>query len=59
MFETKVQIISDACDWMIPAYTLGMVGGKGRFSVDEGAVGLAGIVSSLVGVRGQWKKTAQ
>lgn len=58
IFETRVQILSDACDWVIPAYTLGIVGGKGRFSVDEGAVGLAGIVSSLVGVRGQWRKTA-
>jgi len=58
MYETKVQMLSDMCDWVIPAYTLGMVGGKGRFSVDEGAVGLAGMVSSLVGVRGQWRKTA-
>lgn len=59
IFETRLQMLSDACDWLIPAYTLGMVGGKGRFSIDEGAVGLAGIVSSLIGVRGQWRKTAQ
>lgn len=57
IFEARVQMLSDACDWIIPAYTLGMVGGKGKFSVDEGIVGLAGIVSSLVGVRGQWRKT--
>ncbi|KAF8476908.1 peroxisomal biogenesis factor 11 [Kalaharituber pfeilii] len=58
-FETKLQLLSDACDWVIPAYTLGIVGGKGRLNVDEGIVGLAGLVSSLVGVRAQWKKTAQ
>ncbi|KAI5803430.1 peroxisomal biogenesis factor 11 [Peziza echinospora] len=59
LFETRVQLLSDACDWIIPAYTLGYVGGgKGKFAVDEGVVGLAGLVSSLVGVRAQWKKTA-
>lgn len=59
MFETRLQVVSDVCDWIIPAYTLGMVGGKGKFSVDEGMVGLAGLVSSVVGVRNQWRKTVQ
>lgn len=59
MFETRLQLMSDLCDWIIPAYTLGLVGNKGKFSVDEGVVGMAGIVSSLVGIRGQWRKTVQ
>lgn len=50
-------MMCDMCDWVIPAYTLGLIGGKGRFTVDEGIVGLAGCVSSAIGVRSQWKKT--
>ena len=57
IFETRLQMMCDMCDWIVPAYTLGLVGGKGRLSVDEGIVGLAGCVSSVIGVRSQWKKT--
>ena len=62
--ETRIQVLQDACDWIIPAYALGIVGQGGKvgrvgYVVDEGLVGLAGIVSSLVGLRAQWKKTAQ
>jgi peroxin-11B len=48
----KVQLISDLCDLTIPASALGWVG------LDDGIVGLAGTTSSLLGVWGQWKKTA-
>ncbi|KAJ8117646.1 hypothetical protein OPT61_g1182 [Boeremia exigua] len=48
----KVQLVSDLCDFAIPATALGWV------QLDDGVVGLAGTVSSLLGVWGQWKKTA-
>jgi peroxin-11B len=52
MAAVKVQLISDLCDITIPATALGWV------ALDDGIVGLAGTVSSLLGVWGQWKKTA-
>ena len=52
MAAVKVQLVSDLCDITIPATALGWVG------LDDGIVGLAGTVSSLLGVWGQWKKTA-
>ncbi|KAF9697809.1 hypothetical protein EKO04_004527 [Ascochyta lentis] len=48
----KVQLLSDLCDVTIPATALGWV------QLDDGIVGLAGTTSSLLGVWGQWKKTA-
>jgi hypothetical protein len=48
----KVQLISDLCDITIPASALKWV------DLDDGFVGLAGTVSSLLGVWGQWRKTA-
>ncbi|KAG5928746.1 hypothetical protein E4U42_008073, partial [Claviceps africana] len=49
---SRLQLISDLCDFTIPASALGWVG------FDDGFVGLAGTLSSLIGVYGQWKKTA-
>ncbi|KAF2635615.1 peroxisomal biogenesis factor 11 [Massarina eburnea CBS 473.64] len=48
----KIQLLSDLCDITIPASALGWV------EFDDGLVGLAGTVSSLLGVYSQWKKTA-
>ncbi|KAF2009688.1 peroxisomal biogenesis factor 11 [Aaosphaeria arxii CBS 175.79] len=48
----RIQLLSDLCDITIPGTTLGW------FNLDDGAVGLAGTLSSLLGVYSQWKKTA-
>lgn len=48
----KVQLVSDLCDITIPSSALGWV------DLDDGIVGLAGTTSSLLGVWGQWRKTA-
>ncbi|KAH7069962.1 peroxisomal biogenesis factor 11 [Paraphoma chrysanthemicola] len=48
----KVQLLSDLCDITIPSSALGWV------ELDDGIVGLAGTTSSLLGLWGQWKKTA-
>jgi peroxin-11B len=48
----KVQLLSDLCDITIPASALGWV------ELDDGIVGLAGTTSSLLGLWGQWRKTA-
>jgi peroxin-11B len=47
----KIQLLSDVCDITIPTSALGWV------ELDDGIVGLAGTVSSLLGVWGQWRKT--
>lgn len=49
---SQLQLLSDLCDLTIPSSTLGWV------SLDDGLVGLAGTLSSLIGVYTQWKKTA-
>jgi len=49
---TVTQLISDVCDMTIPATSLGYV------NFDEGALGLAGTTSSLIGLKAVWKKTA-
>ncbi|KAL8946326.1 MAG: hypothetical protein Q9222_007260 [Ikaeria aurantiellina] len=49
---TNLQLVSDVCDLTIPGSALGFV------NLDDGIVGLAGTVSSLIGVMGTWKKTA-
>jgi len=48
----NLQFISDLCDLTVPTTALGFA------NFDEGFVGLAGTVSSLIGVQNQWKKTA-
>lgn len=49
---TSLQLFSDLCDLTVPSSALGYT------SFDDGFVGLAGTMSSLIGVYGQWKKTA-
>ena len=49
---TNLQLISDLCDLTIPSTALGYT------NLDDGIVGLAGTVSSLIGVWSTWKKTA-
>ncbi|KAE8378158.1 peroxisomal biogenesis factor 11 [Aspergillus bertholletiae] len=46
-----MQLISDLCDLTAPGSSLGV------FKLSEGVVGMAGTMSSLVGVWNQWKKT--
>ena len=48
---SQLQLISDLCDLTIPTSGLGWT------SFDDGFVGLAGTVSSLIGVYNQWVKT--
>lgn len=49
---TNLQLISDLCDLTVPGAALGYA------NLDDGIVGLAGTVSSLMGVWSTWKKTA-
>ena len=49
---SQLQLLSDLCDLSIPSSALGWV------TLDDGIVGLAGTVSSLIGIYTQWKKTA-
>ncbi|KAI1341216.1 peroxisomal biogenesis factor 11 [Xylariaceae sp. FL0016] len=49
---SQMQLVSDLADLTVPSSALGWVG------FDDGFVGLAGTVSSLIGVYTQWKKTA-
>ena len=48
----RLQLISDLCDFTTPASALSWI------DFDDGIVGLAGTVSSLIGVYSTWKKTA-
>lgn len=48
----QVQLISDLCDLTVPLSALGIV------ALDDGIVGLAGSLSSLIGIMSQWAKTA-
>jgi peroxin-11B len=48
----QTQLVSDLCDLFIPVSALGFI------NVDDGVVGLAGAVSSLIGLMAQWNKTA-
>ncbi|KAF2439579.1 peroxisomal biogenesis factor 11 [Karstenula rhodostoma CBS 690.94] len=48
----RLQLVSDLCDITIPATALGWA------KLDDGIVGIAGTVSSLLGVYTQWKKVA-
>ncbi|KAK5987756.1 Peroxisomal membrane PMP30A-like protein [Cladobotryum mycophilum] len=49
---SQLQLISDLADLTVPASALGWV------NFDDGVVGLAGTLSSVLGVYNQWKKTA-
>ena len=49
---TSLQLTSDLADLCVPATMLGLT------NFDEGFVGLAGTLSSLLGVYSAWKKTA-
>ena len=49
---TNIQLISDLCDLTVPSAALGYA------NLDDGIVGLAGTVSSLIGVWSTWNKTA-
>ncbi|KAI1826733.1 peroxisomal biogenesis factor 11 [Xylaria intraflava] len=51
-YASQLQLLSDLCDLTMPLSSLGWV------ALDDGIVGLAGTVSSLIGVYSQWKKTA-
>jgi len=48
----NLQLLSDLCDLTVPSSALGWA------NFDDGIVGLAGTVSSLLGVYSAWKKTA-
>jgi peroxin-11B len=48
----SLQLVSDLCDITVPSSAVGYV------NLDDGIVGLAGTVSSLIGVWAAWKKTA-
>jgi peroxin-11B len=48
----SLQLVSDLCDLVMPTTSLGFT------DFDEGIVGLAGTVSSFLGVYSVWKKTA-
>ncbi|KAK1838822.1 peroxisomal biogenesis factor 11 [Colletotrichum chrysophilum] len=49
---SRLQLLSDLCDLTVPTSALAWA------DFDDGIVGLAGTVSSLIGVYTQWKKTA-
>jgi hypothetical protein len=49
---SQLQLTSDLCDLTVPLSALNWV------NLDDGFVGLAGTLSSLIGVYLQWKKTA-
>lgn len=51
-YSSQLQLLSDLCDLTIPTSALGWT------KFDDGFVGLAGTVSSLIGIYNQWKKTA-
>lgn len=46
----RLQLLQDACDWVNPATSNGIL------NLSDGAIGLAGVVSSLLGARAQWLK---
>jgi peroxin-11B len=50
---SHLQLVSDLCDLTIPTSALAWA------NFDDGFVGLAGTVSSLIGLMAQWQKTAK
>lgn len=53
-YAVRLQLLSDMCDITAPTFGLGFDAGY----LDDGLVGLAGTLSSLIGVYSVWKKTA-
>ncbi|KAF2171416.1 hypothetical protein M409DRAFT_63698 [Zasmidium cellare ATCC 36951] len=49
---TQLQLVSDLADLTVPTSALGLI------NFDDGIVGLAGTVSSLIGLQAAWAKTA-
>lgn len=49
---SRLQLVSDFCDLTVPSSALGWA------NLDDGIVGLAGTVSSLIGLYTVWQKTA-
>lgn len=49
---TQLQLVSDLCDFVVPASALGYI------NLDDGLVGLSGTVSSLIGLTSAWNKAA-
>ncbi|KAL7275119.1 Peroxisomal membrane protein PMP27 [Rhizina undulata] len=49
---TQIQLLSDVCDVCIPTSALGYV------KLDDGLVGIAGSISSYIGLKAAWKKTS-
>nr|OQO18323.1 hypothetical protein B0A51_10881 [Rachicladosporium sp. CCFEE 5018]OQO18485.1 hypothetical protein B0A51_10461 [Rachicladosporium sp. CCFEE 5018]OQO27812.1 hypothetical protein B0A51_04625 [Rachicladosporium sp. CCFEE 5018] len=49
---TQLQLISDLCDMTVPSSALGYA------NLDDGIVGLAGTLSSLIGLYAAWAKAA-
>jgi len=47
----NIQLISDLCDMTVPSTALGYA------NFDDGFIGLAGTLSSLLGIQGVWAKT--
>ena len=50
--STNMQLVTDVCDLTIPSSALGYA------NLDDGIVGLAGTLSSMIGLLAAWKKTA-
>jgi hypothetical protein len=50
--QVVTQLVSDCCDLVVPSASLGLV------ELDDGIVGLAGTVSSIIGLQSAWRKTA-
>lgn len=48
----RIQLTSDLCDLTVPSTALGYA------NFDDGIIGLAGTLSSLLGIQGVWAKTA-
>ena len=48
----NIQLTSDLCDLTVPSTALGYA------NLDDGIIGLAGTLSSLLGIQGVWAKTA-
>ena len=50
-FNGQLQLLTDACDLVLPTAALGWL------KVNDGVVGMAGTASSLLGLYMQWAKT--
>ena len=51
--ETKavrLQMLQDLCDWLNPGTSTGWL------NLNDGVIGLAGVLSSSLGIRSQWIK---